>query len=45
VKQDGLLHRSQMPQGTLLQVADIINVAIIKVEADRGRISLRFVEE
>jgi uncharacterized protein len=45
VKQDGLLHRSQMPQGTLLQVADIINVAIIKVEAGRGRISLRLVEE
>jgi protein Tex len=41
VKQDGLLHRSQMPNGTLLQVADIIDVEIIKVEAERGRISLR----
>ncbi len=41
VKQDGLLHRSQMPSGTYLQVADIIEVEIIKVEIDRGRISLR----
>ena len=41
VKQDGLLHRSQMPGGTLLQVADIIDVEIIKVEVERGRISLR----
>jgi protein Tex len=41
VKQDGLLHRSQMPNGTMLQVADIIDVEIIKVEAERGRISLR----
>lgn len=41
VKQDGLLHRSQMPQGTFLQVADVIEVEIIKVEIGRGRISLR----
>ena len=41
VKQDGLLHRSQMPQGTVLQVADVIEVEIIKVEVERGRISLR----
>ncbi len=41
VKQDGLLHRSQMPNGTLLQVADIIEVEILKVEAERGRISLK----
>ncbi len=41
VKQDGLLHRSQMPNGTLLQVADVIDVEIIKVESERGRISLR----
>lgn len=45
VKQDGLLHRSQMPQGTLLQVADVIDVEIIKVESDRGRISLRLALE
>ncbi len=41
VKQDGLLHRSQMPQGTFLQVANVIDVEIIKVEIERGRISLR----
>ena len=40
VKQDGLLHRSQIPAGMLLQVGDIIEVAILKVEAERGRISL-----
>jgi uncharacterized protein len=40
VKQDGLLHRSQMPYGTILQVGDVIEVEILKVEADRGRISL-----
>ena len=41
VKQDGLLHRSQFTTGTPLQVGDIINVEIIKVESDRGRISLK----
>jgi len=40
VKQDGLLHRTQFPQGSALQVGDIIEVVILKVEAERGRISL-----
>jgi len=40
VKQDGLLHRTQVPQGVNLQVGDIIEVAILKVEIERGRISL-----
>jgi len=40
VKQDGLLHRTQIPQGTHLQVGDIIDVEIQKVEVERGRISL-----
>ncbi len=40
VKQDGLLHRSQIPSGTALQVGDVITVSILKVEAERGRISL-----
>ena len=40
VKQDGLLHRTQFPQGTPLQVGDIIEVVILKVETERGRISL-----
>jgi protein Tex len=40
VKQDGLLHRSQIPPGTLLQIGDILEVEIQKVEIERGRISL-----
>ncbi|HZW04989.1 MAG TPA: helix-hairpin-helix domain-containing protein, partial [Anaerolineaceae bacterium] len=40
VKQDGLLHRSQVPAGTQLQVGDVIDVEILKVEVERGRISL-----
>lgn len=41
VKQDGLLHRTQMPPGTVVQVGEVIDVEIVKVEADRGRISLK----
>lgn len=40
VKQDGLLHRTQIPTGMLLQVGDIVDVTILKVEEERGRISL-----
>jgi uncharacterized protein len=40
VKQDGLLHRTQLPPGTALQVGDIVDVSILKVEPERGRISL-----
>jgi uncharacterized protein len=40
VKQDGLLHKSQIPNGTVLKVGDIINVEIQKIEAERGRIGL-----
>ncbi|KAF0108916.1 MAG: hypothetical protein FD147_2336 [Chloroflexi bacterium] len=40
VKQDGLLHRTQVPPGMILQVGDIIEVSIQKVEIERGRISL-----
>jgi len=43
VKQDGLLHRSQIPHGTILRVGDIIEVEILKVETERGRISLGWV--
>jgi uncharacterized protein len=42
VKHDGLLHRSQLPYGTQLEVGQIISVNIIKVEKERGRISLGF---
>ncbi|MFZ5881385.1 MAG: Tex family protein [Chloroflexota bacterium] len=40
VKQDGLLHKSQIPHGTVLKVGDIIDVEIQKIEAERGRIGL-----
>ncbi|MCL4858371.1 MAG: RNA-binding transcriptional accessory protein [Caldilineaceae bacterium] len=40
VKQDGLLHRSQIPFGTVLNVGDVIAVEVQKVEKERGRIAL-----
>ena len=40
VKQDGLLHRSQVPRGTVLQVGDVIDVTILKIEPERQRIGL-----
>jgi uncharacterized protein len=40
VKQDGLLHISQMPRGTKLSVGDIIKVKILSVDKERGRIGL-----
>ncbi len=40
VKQDGLLHRSQWIAGTAFGVGDVIEVKIINVEPERGRISL-----
>jgi len=40
VKQDGLLHRSQIPHGVALKVGDVLPVSILKVEAERGRIGL-----
>ena len=40
VKNDGLLHRSQIPSDVALQVGDVIEVEILEVEPERGRISL-----
>ncbi|GAP16065.1 transcriptional accessory protein [Longilinea arvoryzae] len=40
VKQDGLLHRTQIPREETLAVGQVIEVQILKVEAERGRISL-----
>jgi len=40
VKQDGLLHRSQIPKGVQLNLGDILSVRILSVEIERGRISL-----
>lgn len=44
VKQDGLLHRSQVPRGVNLSVGDVIEVVIQKVEKERGRIALGWPE-
>jgi uncharacterized protein len=43
VKQDGLLHRTQIPAGTVLKVGDILEVQVLKIEAERGRIGLGWV--
>jgi uncharacterized protein len=40
VKQDGLLHRSRIPRGVSFKVGDVIEVEVIKIEVERGRISL-----
>lgn len=40
VKQDGLLHRSQLPPGTFLEVGQVVEVIILQIEIERGRISL-----
>ncbi|MDX1614171.1 MAG: Tex family protein [Candidatus Promineifilaceae bacterium] len=40
VKHDGLLHRSQWPQPADFGVGDVIEIVILKVDAERGRISL-----
>ena len=45
VKQDGLLHRSQIPAGQSLKVGDVIEVQILKIEPERGRISLGWPEK
>ena len=40
VKQDGLLHRSQWPRDRALGVGDVVEVTILRVEKERGRIAL-----
>jgi len=40
VKHDGLLHRSKIPAGTRLKVGDVIEVEVLRVEPERGRIAL-----
>ncbi len=40
VKQDGLLHRSQVPTGADLAVGDVVDVEVLEVDAERGRIAL-----
>ncbi len=43
VKQDGLLHNSQIPRGQRLSVGEVIQVEILNIEKERGRISLGWV--
>jgi uncharacterized protein len=45
VKQDGLLHRSQIPRGEILGVGQILMVTIQSIEIDRGRISLGWAQD
>lgn len=40
VKHDGLLHRSQIPPDQALQVGDVIDVEVLNIEIERGRIAL-----
>ena len=40
VKQDGLLHRRQLPGGLILHVGNVIEVEVLRLEPERGRISL-----
>lgn len=44
VKQDGLLHRSQIPRDITLSVGDIVQVEIMSIEKERGRIGLGWVK-
>ncbi len=43
VKQDGLLHRSQIPRNTSLQIGDVLDVRILSIDAERGRIGLGWI--
>lgn len=45
VKQDGLLHRSQIPPGVGLKPGEIRQVRILSVDQDRGRIGLGWTGE
>jgi uncharacterized protein len=38
-----LLHRTQIPSGTVLKVGDSIDVEILKIDQERGRIDLGWV--
>jgi uncharacterized protein len=45
VKQDGLLHRSQVPAGYVLTLGDVIEVEVQAIEIERGRIALCWVDK
>jgi uncharacterized protein len=40
VKQDGLLHRSQIPRNFNLSTGDVIEIEVLSIDIDRGRIGL-----
>ncbi|WP_420630726.1 Tex family protein [Candidatus Leptofilum sp.] len=40
VKQDGLLHRSQIPRSQTLNVGDVLTISIKSIDEERGRIGL-----
>ena len=44
VKQEGLLHRSRLPRGHVLNPGDVIDVQIVSVETERNRIALAWAE-
>ncbi|MGB7339101.1 MAG: Tex family protein [Phototrophicaceae bacterium] len=44
VKQDGLLHISKFPRGESVSLGDVIDVEILSIDKDRGRIGLGWVE-
>ncbi|MGB1286287.1 MAG: Tex family protein [Aggregatilineales bacterium] len=44
VKQDGLLHISKIPAGAAPGVGDVIQVEILSVDAERGRIGLGWID-
>jgi uncharacterized protein len=43
VKQDGLLHKSQIPRDTVVSLGDILDIEILTVDIERGRIGLGWV--
>lgn len=43
VKQDGLLHISKIPRGENVSLGDVLDVEILSVDSDRGRIGLGWV--
>ena len=43
IKHDGLLHRSQIPRDATPQAGDVVEVEILKVEPERGRVALGWV--
>lgn len=40
VKHDGLLHKSRLPRNVSMQVGDVIEVVVVEVDKERGRIGL-----